>query len=374
MKVGVIGSLVDTDLVLAELLLRLGVDARVCRTEADAAPRLDLPFYRTLAADGVHTFGSPAALLHGVREFDFLFSVTSGLHVGLRYLAPLYPALRRAGWPGYMVICSGSNIMERAIEAGPKGLIERSSLAGSYCAMLNPYPVALRNARRLRRPRWVFLPFPYPVDPAAVPEPAPVADAGELRVLHASNQDWGETDCRPGRSSTKGNDRFLRAFVRACRDGLRAHCDLVDRGPDRFAARRLIQALGAEDLFTWHSEMARRALHEMLARCGLLVDQFDVGAFGGIAVEAMVLGKPCLAHVDPASFALVFAGPVPTLTARTEEEIYRVLCACADPGFRRQAGVSGRDWVRMHYDPEALGRRYLFYAEAGAGWHDADGV
>jgi len=360
--IAIIGSLTDVDLIFGEILLRQGVEITVLRLQYEANPNLSLPFYSMLEQKHIRLFKTPLELLWTLQHYNFVYSITSALFFHLGKLAFFYPLLIRLGWPKYMVICSGSNITERAIEHSKAGILERFSLRHSFCNVANNYPYAIRNILHLGRGNWVFLPFPYPIykEPC---QPLRFQPNKPLIFFHPSHLDWGETDNKPGRTSTKGNDRFIKAFIRACKKGLNANCVMLDRGPDKDNAKKLITELGGEKFFTWKPQLSREELHKEMLNCDVVVDQFDIGGYGGISVEAMNHGKPVMIYIHPVCNSLTYGNEVPVINVYTENEIEQALMQCQKREYLDLLAQKGREWIARYMDPEVIGRKYLFYAE-----------
>ncbi|HXQ52124.1 MAG TPA: glycosyltransferase family 4 protein [Stellaceae bacterium] len=195
--------------------------------------------------------------------------------------------------------------------------------------------------------------FPFAVDtsyfrPREVERRYCTPDA--LLIFMPSHLDWGESDDAHGRSSTKGNDRLVRAFARMLGEGGRGHLVLLDRGPDRAAAHRLVEALGIAAHVTFRAEMTKSELTAHLNMADVIADQFDIGAFGTITLEAMACERPVLVHVDAACAKRSYGDLPPVLSATTEDEILAALLRAGDLPFRRSLGKEAREWVVRHHD------------------------
>jgi glycosyltransferase involved in cell wall biosynthesis len=137
----------------------------------------------------------------------------------------------------------------------------------------------------------------------------------------------------PSDRHVKGTRFVLEAIDRLQDDGVQVELVLVE-GLERDEARRLYE------------------------RADLVVDQLLTGWYGGVAVEAMALGKPVVAHIDERDLARIpaeMAAELPILRA-TPESLVEVL---------RDALTRRRD------DLPALGRAGRAFAER---WHDPLGV
>jgi len=194
------------------------------------------------------------------------------------------------------------------------------------------------------------------------PEPATaIRSDGRLRFFHASHLDWKVNDPGINRWSAKGNDRFFRAFARATRDGLDAECVVLDRGPDRDEARLLARGLGLEDRITWLPQLSRDELFMEFARADVIVDQFDVGSYGGITIEAMSLGRPVMVYINSATARLVYPDPMPVLNCHSEEEIHAQLVRCRDRDYLVKLGADARAWVYKYHSWESCLDQFIFY-------------
>lgn len=367
-RVAVIGSLASCDLGLGEALLRRGLDVTVLRHVAEGPPRdLESEIFPTLSARGITRFGSQKQLMRMLPRFAFVFSYTSALANHLGPFARVYAAAQTVGWPRWMNICTGSDITELAREDTAAGRRQRHALRLAFVNVVPNYPWAIANAAGLRLRNAVVLPFPFrPIDVAPVP-PERVRREG-LVLFHPSNLDWGATDQRPGRTSTKGNDRFLRALARFVGETDRpVRLIALDRGPDRELARELVAELGLSEIVEWRGTLSHRALYETIQDADVVVDQFDVGGMGGIAWESMALGTPVLTYLHPSSDGLSFDVPTPVLNAYTEDEILQKLRLLGDSDVLEDRRRRVLEWMATRREGQL--DRYLLYMALATGRH-----
>ena len=111
-----------------------------------------------------------------------------------------------------------------------------------------------------------------------------------------------------------------------------------------------------------HHEAWRR-----YASADIVVDQLNAGWHGVFAIEAMALGKPVVAYLDPEAVersAQAFGVRVPIIptTKETLTEALRPLVA--SPALRREIGEEGREYVEQVHDIDRIADRLLeIYAE-----------
>jgi hypothetical protein len=162
-------------------------------------------------------------------------------------------------------------------------------------------------------PQAAFLPYAS-VDPRAWTPVPPAADR-PLRIVHA-----------PSDRARKGTDEIVAAV-----DGLDAELELVE-GVSRDEARRALE------------------------RADVVVDQLVVGWYGGVAIEAMALGKPVVARIEPSALARVpdeMARELPVVHA----DAGSLRETLATLGDLRELGLRGRAFVEHWHDPREIARR-----------------
>ena len=260
----------------------------------------------------------------------------------------------------YIACATGSDLREVAANGtGYSGWIFRLFFRrAAVVLLLNLDMPPIADRLRLTQARF----FPFAVDTRYF-RPQDVArrycGLDALLIFMPSHLDWGKSDYAPQRSSTKGNDRLIRAFARLLAEGGIGHLVLLDRGPDRAAARQLVEALGVAAHVTFRSEMTKSELLAQLNMADVVADQFDIGAFGTIVLEAMACGKPVLVHVDAACAIRSYGELPPVLSAKTEDEILQALRRAGDAGYRRSLGTQAREWVIRHHDADEVATRLI---------------
>jgi hypothetical protein len=170
-----------------------------------------------------------------------------------------------------------------------------------------------------------FLPYAS-VDPRGW-TPVPANPSGPLRIVHA-----------PSDRARKGTDAVLRAVERARAGGADLELELVE-GVSRDEARRALE------------------------RADVVVDQLIVGWYGGVAVEAMALGKTVLARLERQDLERVptaMREELPIVDA-DEQTLERLLVELSRD--RRQTieelGRRGRAFVERWHDPLEIARRVV---------------
>ena len=164
-----------------------------------------------------------------------------------------------------------------------------------------------------------FLPYAN-VDVRAL-SPARAPDCDHVVIAHA-----------PTNRAVKGTSHVVAAVDALAAEGLPVRLDLIEGVP--------------------HTEALRR-----LAHADLLVDQLVLGWYGGVAVEAMALGRPVVCRIDQT--ANPFGQRLPIVDASTADLGDRLRPLVMDRAVRARLGAQSRQFVCAEHDPLRIARRVL---------------
>jgi hypothetical protein len=108
-------------------------------------------------------------------------------------------------------------------------------------------------------------------------------------------------------------------------------------------------------------------LKEKIKRADIVVDQLLVGWYGGLAVEAMAMGKPVIAYIREEDLQFIpvdMANELPVVNANIEnfESVMGELVQNGEA--RRAVGERGRAYVERWHDPIKVAQMTLRYYEA----------
>jgi glycosyltransferase involved in cell wall biosynthesis len=344
------GPLLNNDIVMAEALTYRGFRCLVVRDAAVGRPNPErLPSrLKHFSLDRVILCDTSREVLRLCRKSRCIITYSGNLTSLLRYYW-LFAAFFTL--PPIVNVPTGSDITELALARSRAGWLYRSLLMHCAFTVISPYVHAIRALQALKLERYMFMRYPYLLS-KEVHSIDTCLIGDEIVYLHVSHLDWGVTDRKPGRNSTKGNDRFIRAFVEQARAGYPIRCKIIDRGPDRLIARKMIEELGASRFFEWLPAVLPSELPQLMVSADVVVDQFDVGGFGGIALEAMAIGKPVMTYLDPSCASLIYDGTVPIINCFTEEHIRDAIRTNLDRSALRELGERAKRWVFANHGTE----------------------
>jgi glycosyltransferase involved in cell wall biosynthesis len=172
----------------------------------------------------------------------------------------------------------------------------------------------------LRRylPGAMFLPYAS-VDAAAI-DPRPLPQRETVVVAHA-----------PTYRSVKGTPLLIDAVHQLRGEGHNIELELIEG-------------------------VTRAAAMERIGQADLLVDQLHMGWYGGVAVEAMALGRPVVCFVDESENPYGSALPIVRADPHTLKDVLASLVR--DRERRARVSVEGRAFALREHDPRTIVRRY----------------
>ena len=106
----------------------------------------------------------------------------------------------------------------------------------------------------------------------------------------------------------------------------------------------------------------RPAVRSVLERSAIVVDQLNAGWYGGLAVEAMALGKPVLAALDLLGHPCLppeLRRELPVVDASAETLADRLRLLLTSVEERRRLASAGRSFVERWHDPRTVARKVI---------------
>jgi glycosyltransferase involved in cell wall biosynthesis len=242
----------------------------------------------------------------------------------------------------YLALAQGDDLRQLALKPTIMGWLMRRAFRAASITYISfdgghrkaAQRIGLLNTRPLR--------WPYDMERYRSKNTAQSIHKERLMIFMPSNQDW--------RPLQKGNDRFLRAFARLLHEGQDMFLTLLERGPDKGKAHRLIEELRIKSAVRWLPTLNQEQLIEQFQQADLVADQFLLGSFGSIALEAMACGKAVMLYIDEESLDGFYSEAPPILNVSTEDEIYLKLKEFCDSAKPAEMGKKARDWMCRYHN------------------------
>ncbi len=345
----VCGVLCNNDIALAELLSRYSLNVKVLRLFShQAIPENNLPGKLTyFTYDNIQYVENATQFLQECSKAKSIISINGYYPAVVRWRMFLRDFFFRNNFKKVINLTCGSDITELFIKNNLEGFKYRTHLKNSFYNYISPYPWAIKNLHKVFLRSFSFYRFNFFLLSSKENK---ISTEKEIIFFHPSNLDWGINDSKLNRNSTKGNDRFLKAFIRTLGSGLQAKCILLDRGPDAKEAKKIINESAYASSFEFRSTLTPHELKNAIIMSDIIIDQFDVGGLGGIACEAMAQAKPVMIYIDKNCWPLVYDEEPPVINCQTEDEIYKAILEWADKKKLKDLGEKAEKWVRKYHD------------------------
>jgi hypothetical protein len=346
MKVLICGSLCNLDLAFGELLSRYGFAVTVARGKFDPEfnPGVLPDDLQYLQPDQVVLTTNPKEFQKLINRSDLVISITGGVIRHYRKLWPLAPFFIKKP---LISVGTGSDFAELLPKRTLLARVYRVLLRRSVFIVSHPYERIVRNLTHFGfSSKTVYARYPYFLHPHIDRENL----IDEIKILHVTNFDWGETDNAPGRNSFKGNQIFISGILDSFRRGFQGICTVSFRGSDRHLARRWIESSDFSGNFKWVEQVTSRELRELILSSDIIVDQF-AGAFGMIAYESMSLGTPVILSLDQEYLTILYPDELknPAFNLKTAQELTDFFLSITRKEIARR-GLESELWVRRNHD------------------------
>ena len=348
MRILVAGNLVNTGYHITKLLRTKGIDAELLMK------RNDWPINDPKTFDDISDYPEwikfwdgkrkdwPFEIIRTMRKYDIVHASTE---------LPIFSLF--AGRP-YLAMATGADIYELAHENSLKGLLLRQAYKKARVVVptgtfMNP------SINKLRINNALFIPLLWDYTKFS-PNRKITEDNEKIIIFHPTNQDWND----------KGNDKFLRAFVRLSKKFNNVHLILIKRGKDFESSRKILEDKYSQDKFTILPQtLAQKDLSEWYLKADIIVDQFIVGSIGLIGQEAMACEKPVISYIDKDLHGKLYGEIPPIINAQTEDEIYdSLLQLMNDRNMIKKIGVESRKWLLKFHNSDLIIKKYILIYEA----------
>ncbi len=165
-------------------------------------------------------------------------------------------------------------------------------------------------------------------------------------IFHPTSQNW----------RLKQNQKFLKAYNKFCQSRDNVYLILSHRGPDLEKALKILNNDTTKGKFETIPFVNANKLQYYYNLADVIVDQFSIGSFGMITVEAMMCRKPILLTLDEEIFKQCYKEiPGGLINTNTEEGILKALNDLeANLDLREKLGNKNFEWVNKYWNTEVL--------------------
>lgn len=343
MRVLVAGNLANTGYQIAKLLNAKEIEAELL------IKKNDLPIHDPKSLDNIAEYPNWVRFWDGAKKswkFEIIGIMKKYDIVHASTELPIFAMF--SGRP-YIAMATGDDINELAQKKSIKGFLLKLAYQKAKAVVYTGtymYPsvinLKLRNA--------LFIPLLWDYEKFNSVQVS--RNNEKFTIFHPTNHYWKD----------KGNDRFLRAFVRLAKVKNNVHLITINRGQDFQKSLEILNVPELKGKFTILPEtLPQCQLPEIYAKVDAVVDQFVAGSLGLIGQEAMASEKPLITHLDKELYLKIYGEIPPILNAKTETEIYDSLVQLlSDTKMHDRIGKDSRKWLLKHHNPDMVIGKYIY--------------
>ena len=148
----------------------------------------------------------------------------------------------------------------------------------------------------------------------------------------------------------KGNDVFLRAFCRLRQDGYKVGMICCRWGANVKESMNLLKENNCDQYVLWSEPMGTVKFERTSRACDMVIDQFNLGSFGGIMFKAMAVGAAICTYLDEDKIGELYDEVPPVINCKTEEEILtRIIEILKNPNKLDKLQIASRKWIKKFH-------------------------
>jgi len=170
--------------------------------------------------------------------------------------------------------------------------------------------------------------------------------ASEFLFFHPTRQDWVE-----GKGyADKNNDVFIKAFISLKKAGHKVGLVCCNWGHNVKQTQALLDRSGCSPYVKWISPLAITPFERMCLASDVVVDQFKLGAFGGVLFKALSVGAPVLTYLDEEAVLEQYAECPPVINCKTGQQLVeRLEPLIYQHDALLEIGKNGRAWIEKYH-------------------------
>jgi glycosyltransferase involved in cell wall biosynthesis len=159
----------------------------------------------------------------------------------------------------------------------------------------------------------------------------------------------------------KGNDKFLKAFVKLCKEKKDIFLYYVDWGIDSERAKEILslpEIKGKVEVIK--GPISREKMSEYMSNSDILADQFNSGSFTRSGIEAFNFGIPLLINIDEDIHTKLHGMSPPVINGKNEDDIYQQLKKYTE-SKKELISISdnAKKWAHTHFNLQKNIDRYV---------------
>jgi len=248
----------------------------------------------------------------------------------------------------YIAIATGSDLFFLAKSKSLRGFLLRLAYRRARVVVYT-LPSHRTNVELLKLKNAIFLPLFRNFNKSFVKVKKNYKE--KFVFFHPTSHRW----------ESKGNDLFLKAFMRLCKTRDDVFLILINRGEDAEKSIKLLKDANMDEKFEiLPHTLSQDELYSYYNACDVVVDQFIVGSFGLTGLEVLNLGKPLVCFIDEEAYEMSYGLKPPVLSSNNEEGIFQILIKLLeDKQYCNEISEKSLNWFQKFHAEENLIKKYI---------------
>ena len=191
-------------------------------------------------------------------------------------------------------------------------------------------------------------------------------DNEAIDSFSSENLKFEATDClqlfAPARHdwAIKGNQMIIEAFGQLLANFANVNLLLVEWGAEIERTKKFIERLGLAHSVKWLLPSSKPVLRKYMRNSFVVLDQFELEAFGTTTVEALASSVPVITKINETEMIDFFGEAPPVINCASSDEIYKALMELVRNPKRRDAlGFEGKKWISNFHSADLICSRQL---------------
>ena len=249
----------------------------------------------------------------------------------------------------YIAIATGSDLNFLAQSNSVKGILLRLAYKRAKMVVY-VLPTQIKNVKKLKLKNSVFIPLFRDFSKFKQKENNSSSES-EMIIFHPTWQNW----------FIKKNYIFFEAFEKICKKFDNVSLIFINRGIDSKKSIDMIKKKGLEKKCKiLPSTLEQDELKKYYQMSDIVVDQFGLGSFGFIGLEALTQGIPLVSYIEKDIYKNHYGEEPPVLGGNTSEEVYNAIVKLlSDKKFYNSVSLKNKSWMNKFHSEKVLLKKYI---------------
>jgi len=249
----------------------------------------------------------------------------------------------------YVAQSGGDDLRIKAFEKSITGYLLRRAYKKAD-QFVYVWPIHKPFVEKLRIKNSIYLPRIWDVQ-YFTPRNSKKFEGDDLRIFFPTTEDW----------KTKGNDKFLKAFVRLCKENFNIFLYHVDWGKDSLKSKKILSMPEVKErMEIIPGPISREKMAEYMQKSDIVADQFNSGSFTRLGIEAFANGTPLLINLDEQLHSTLHGEAPKVINVKNEEEVYlKLKYFLKSKKELNEIGIKSREWKERHFDLQKNVDKYI---------------